>query len=127
MRKHISRVITLIVLLGALFTAPTASAACAPPFAGTLIQYTINGGQSYQPAPFHVVKYLQSIASCPITGTIILDQYQQLGFSADYTALIVWSAKNDTNLYVHRGWLIYPVTREQWNTIILLLGNRVGK
>jgi len=29
MRKHISRVITLIVLLGALFTAPTASAACA--------------------------------------------------------------------------------------------------
>ena len=62
MQKPLNRVIALIVLLGTLFFAPTASAACAT-LRGSLIQYTTNGGQTYRPAPFHVVKYLQSIAS----------------------------------------------------------------
>jgi len=126
MRTAIRRFAFIFILLCAFVTTPVA-ASCGSPFAGNLIQYTTNGGTTYQTAPPNVVKYLQTITACPITQTIILDQYQQLGFSADYTALIVWSAKGDTNLYVHRGWLIYPVTREQWNTIILLLGNRVGR
>lgn len=120
MKPHkILRVLfVLMLLLGMLFMTTPVTAACQPDqvFASQApLQFSINGS-NYKPMPEQAAAYLKTIIACSITSSIPMGSYQALGFLADGDALTVRAT--NAQVYVYRAWKIYPISIEQWGSIV---------